>query len=97
MRQIEPKLTAGRDVATACRSIGFSDATYDNWRKRSGSMARAKVSDLKSFQNWCRFSKPSWGSFGRRNNVRRKKTIVELALDKLILKRARTIQSRGSR
>lgn len=34
LREIELKLTAGEDVAFACRSVGISDATYDNWRKR---------------------------------------------------------------
>lgn len=30
LREIELKLTAGDDVATACRSAGISDATYYN-------------------------------------------------------------------
>ena len=32
LREIELKLTGGSDVASACRSVGISDATYYNWR-----------------------------------------------------------------
>ena len=32
LREIELKLTGGKDVASACRSVGISDATYYNWR-----------------------------------------------------------------
>ncbi|MEM8972286.1 MAG: transposase [Pseudomonadota bacterium] len=41
LREIELKLTAGDDVATACCSVGISDATYYNWRKRFGGMGRS--------------------------------------------------------
>ncbi|MBF9052172.1 transposase [Roseobacter sp. HKCCD9010] len=33
LREIELKLTAGDDVASACQRVGISDATYYNWRK----------------------------------------------------------------
>ena len=48
LREIELKLTAGDDVASACRSVGISDATYYNWRKRFGGMGRAQLSEMKS-------------------------------------------------
>ncbi len=38
LREIELKLTGGSDVASACRSVGISDATYYDWRKRFGGM-----------------------------------------------------------
>ncbi len=38
LREIELKLSAGADVASACRGVGISDATYYNWRKRFGGM-----------------------------------------------------------
>ncbi|MEO0697939.1 MAG: transposase, partial [Pseudomonadota bacterium] len=41
LREIELKLASGDDVASACRSVGISDATYYNWRKRFGGMGRA--------------------------------------------------------
>ena len=34
LREIEVKLASGSDVPSACRSVGISDATYYNWRKR---------------------------------------------------------------
>ena len=71
LREIELKLTAGDDVASACRSVGISDATYYNWRKRFGGMSRAQLSDLKSLE---------------KENARLKKIVAELELDKLILK-----------
>ena len=43
LREIELKLSAGAEVTSACRSIGISDATYDNWRKRFGGMDRAQL------------------------------------------------------
>lgn len=42
LREIELKLTAGDDVATACRSVVISDATYYNWWKRFGGMGRQR-------------------------------------------------------
>ena len=71
LREIELKLTAGGDVASACRSVGISDATYYNWRKRFGGMGRAQLSELKNLE---------------KENTRLKKIVVELELDKLILK-----------
>lgn len=71
LREIELKLTAGDDVASACRSVGISDATYYNWRRRFGGMGRSQLSELKSLE---------------KENVRLKKIVAELELDKLILK-----------
>ena len=71
LREIELKLTAGGDVASACRSVGISDATYYNWRKRFGGMGRSQLSELKSLE---------------KENARLKKIVAELELDKLILK-----------
>lgn len=34
LREIGVKLASGIDVPTACRSVGISDRTYYNWRKR---------------------------------------------------------------
>ena len=40
LREIEVKLSNGSDVQSACPSVGISDATYYNWRKRFGGMGR---------------------------------------------------------
>ena len=71
LREIELKLTAGDDVALACRSVGISDTTYYNWRKRFGGMGRSQLSEMKSLA---------------KENARLKKIVAELELDKLILK-----------
>jgi putative transposase len=71
LREIELALASGHDVATACRSVGISDATYYNWRKRFGVMARSQLSEMKALE---------------KENMRLKKILAELELDKLILK-----------
>ena len=71
LREMELKLSAGDDVASACRGVGISDATYDNWRKRFGGMGRSQLSEMKSLE---------------KENARLKKIVAELELDKLILK-----------
>ena len=48
LREIELALASGNDVATACRSVGISDATYYNWRKRFGGMAKSQLSEMKA-------------------------------------------------
>ena len=69
LREIELKLTAGDDVSSACRSVGISDATYYNWRKRFGGMDRSQLSELKSLE---------------KENARLKEIVAELELNKLI-------------
>jgi len=71
LREIELNLASGNDVASACRSVGISDATYYNWRKRFGGMGRSQLSELKALE---------------KENGRLKKIVAELELDKLILK-----------
>jgi putative transposase len=71
LREIELALASGHDVATACRSVGISDATYYNWRKRFGGMAKSQLSEMKALE---------------KENIRLKKILAELELDKLILK-----------
>ena len=43
LREIEVKLASGSDVPSACRSVGISDATYYNWRKRFGGMGKSQL------------------------------------------------------
>ncbi len=71
LREIELKLVDGSDVRTACRSVGVSDATYYNWRRRFGGMGRSQLSELRGLE---------------KENTRLKKIVAELELDKLILK-----------
>ena len=71
LREIEVKLSNGSDVASACRGVGISEATYYNWRKRFGGMGRSQLSEMRSLE---------------KENTRLKKIVAELELDKLILK-----------
>ncbi len=50
LREIELALASGQDIATACRSVGVSDATYYNSRKRFGGMGRPQLSELKALE-----------------------------------------------
>jgi transposase-like protein len=71
LRQIELSLSSGRDVQSACRSAGVSDATYYKWRKRYGGMGRSQLSELKALE---------------KENMRLKRIVTDLELDKVILK-----------
>ncbi len=71
LREIELNLSSGSDVASACRSVGVSDATYYKWRKRFGGMGKSQLAELKALQ---------------KENERLKKIVATLELDKLILK-----------
>ena len=64
-------LAGGSDVASACRAAGVSDATYYNWRKKFGGMARSDLAEKKALE---------------KENQRLKKIVADLELDKLILK-----------
>ena len=71
LREMEIHLSSGSDISSACRSVGISDATYYNWRKRYGGMGRSQLSELKALE---------------KENDRLKKIVATLELDKLILK-----------
>ena len=70
LREIELHLASGKDVATACRTAGVSDATYYNWRRKFGGMGRSQLSELKALE---------------KENQRLKKIVADLELDKRIL------------
>ena len=75
LREIELKLAIGSDVASACRGVGISDATFYNWRKRFGGLGWSQLLEMRSLE---------------RENVRLKKIVLELDLDKLIPKESLT-------
>ena len=49
-REIELKLANGSDVASACRGLGISDGTYNNWRKRFGGLGWSQLSEMRSLE-----------------------------------------------
>ena len=73
LRQFDVMLAQGKSIAEVCRELGISDATYYKWRKAYGGMKIDQAKRLKELE---------------RENVRLKRAIADLTLDKLILKEA---------
>ena len=73
LRQCDVMLAQEKSIAEVCRELGISDATYYKWRKAYGGMKVDQAKRLKELE---------------RENVRLKRAIADLTLDKLILKEA---------
>lgn len=73
LRQADVLASQGRTVSQICKEIGVSDNTYYRWRKEYGGMQMAQARRLKELE---------------KENVRLKKAVADLTLDKLILKEA---------
>ena len=71
LRLIEVELSSGSDVQSVCRKVGVSDVIYYNWLKRFGGMGKSQLQELKTLQ---------------KENIRLKRIVADLELDKLILK-----------
>ena len=64
---------AGKTVADSVRLIGMTEVTYYRWRKEYGGLKLDQVKRLKELET---------------ENLRLRKAIADLTLDKLILKEA---------
>jgi len=73
LREADAAIVSGSSIEQVCRKLEISDATYYNWRKQYGKMKLGQVKQLKSLQ---------------KENVRLKKLVADLSLDKAILKEA---------
>lgn len=73
LRQAEVDLSKGRTVAEVSRSIGVSEQSYYRWRNEYGGLKVDQARRLKDVE---------------RENMRLKKAVADLTLDKLILKEA---------
>lgn len=73
LRQCDVMLAQGKSIIEVCRELGISDATYYKWRKAYGGMKVDQAKRLKELE---------------RENIRLKRAIADLTLDKLILKEA---------
>ncbi len=73
LREAEVELSRGEQVKQVCRNLGVSEQTYYRWRKEYGGM---KVSQARRFKDM------------EKENVRLKRAVADLTLDKLILKEA---------
>ena len=73
LRQAEVELAKGRTVGEVCRTIGVSEQSYYRWRNEYGGLKVDQARRLKDIE---------------RENVRLKRAVADLTLDKLILKAA---------
>ncbi len=73
LRQCDVMLAQGKSMIEICRDLSISDATYYKWRKAYGGMKVDQARRLKELE---------------RENIRLKRAVADLTLDKLILKEA---------
>ncbi len=73
LRQIEVLHSQGSTVADAIRQIGVTEITYYRWRKEYGGLKTGQVSRMKELE---------------KENLRLRKAVSDLTLDKLILAEA---------
>jgi len=64
-------LAKGNTIGEVCRKIGITEQTYYRWRKEYGSLSVDQAKRLKEVE---------------KENVRLKKLVADLSLDKVILK-----------
>ena len=73
LRQVEVLTAQGKPVAEAVRAIGVTEVTYYRWRSEYGGLRRAQVKRLKELET---------------ENVRLRRAVSDLTLDKMILAEA---------
>jgi putative transposase len=73
LREADILISQGRSVAEAIKALGVSDVTYYRWRQEYGGMSTSQVRRLKELEQ---------------ENVRLRKAVSDLTLDKLILQEA---------
>lgn len=73
LREAEVLLGQGQTVKDICRKWNITDPTYYRWRQEYGGLKLDQAKRLKDLE---------------RENVRLKRAVAELTLDKLILKEA---------
>lgn len=73
LRQAEAELNAGQPLAQVIQRLGVSEQTFCRWRNQYGGMKSQAARRLKELEQ---------------ENVRLKKAVADLTLDKQILKEA---------
>jgi putative transposase len=73
LRQVDVLVSQGHAVADAIRQIGVTEVTYYRWRQEFGGLKSDQVKRLKELEG---------------ENVRLRRAISDLTLDKLILQEA---------
>jgi len=75
LREAEVRLSQGAKVGEVCRHLGVSEQSFYRWRREYGGMEVSQAHRLKELE---------------RENVRLKKVVADLTLDKAILNEALT-------
>lgn len=75
LRESEVRLSQGQTVGEIARSLGISEQSYYRWRREYGGMEVSQAHRLKELE---------------RENLRLRKAVSDLTLDKLILNEALT-------
>lgn len=73
LRQVEVMKAQGASIADSAKSIGVTETTYFRWRKEYGGLKTDQVKRIKELEA---------------ENLRLRKAVSDLTLDKLILKEA---------
>ena len=73
LREADIHISQGKTVAETIKQLGVSDVTYYRWRKEYGGMTSTQVKRLKELE---------------KENLRLRKAVSDLTLDKLILQEA---------
>jgi len=73
LREAEVALAHGMTIGHICRQLSISEQTYYRWRKQYGGMKISQAKRIKDVE---------------RENVRLKRAVADLTLDKVILKEA---------
>ena len=73
LRQNEVLVSQGQSVADAIRSIGVTEVSYYRWRREFGGLQTDQMKRMKELEA---------------ENVRLRRAVADLTLDKLILKEA---------
>ena len=73
LRQVEVMTAQGGSIADAVKSIGVTEVSYYRWRKEFGGLKTDQVKRIKELET---------------ENLRLRRAVSDLTLDKLILKEA---------
>jgi putative transposase len=77
LREAEVLLSQGQPLDTVCRGLGISEQTYYRWRKEYGGLRTDQARRLKDLE---------------RENVRLKKVVADLVLDKAMLQEVLSVK-----
>ena len=80
LREAEVSLAQGRTIGQVCKTLGVSEQSYYRWRKVYGGLKTDQARRFKDLE---------------KENVRLRKAVSDLTLDKLILKEALTGGAEG--